>query len=286
MEKLKGEFDLFLKLFLDDNPKFGDCFDGGKRLRPILVMEVASFINPLWRTNQKLAYKIRRFGLALEIIHNTSLIIDDLPSMDNDMYRRGNLSFHAKNGQHSSYLMVYNLLALIKKIIMENDDETVEYLELEELINQEMSNLVLGQQYDLDEKWKPSTGSRTLKIAELKTASLFKLALITPYYLLSPKEQNDFIKKNNFTKQTFKNNLLSIGENLGIAFQLSDDFIDIDEDSDNKFNNYGIETSKTNLVKKYIHYCDLVIKKMEKLNWKQNSPIYEIIMLMNKRFLE
>jgi geranylgeranyl diphosphate synthase type II len=283
MENLKKEFDLFLILFLNDNPQFNNCFDGGKRLRPILVLEMASFFNPLWRTNQELSYRIRRFALALEIIHNTSLIIDDLPSMDNDMYRRGDLSFHAKHGQHSSYLMVYNLLALIKKIIMENDDETFEYLEFEELINQEMSNLVLGQQYDLDEKWEPSSGSRTLRIAELKTASLFKIAVIGPYYLLSPQAQKEFIKKNNYTKQSFKNDLLSIGHNLGIAFQLSDDFIDYD--IDDKTNNYGLETSKKNLVKKYIHYCELVVDKMQKLKFKSNSPIYEIIMLMNKRLL-
>ncbi len=283
MDKLKNEIDLFLLLFLKDNPQFDNCFDGGKRLRPILVLELASFINPLWRTNQDLSYRIRRFALALEIIHNTSLIIDDLPSMDNDMYRRGELSFHAKHGQHSSYLMVYNLLALIKKIIMENDDETFEYLEFEELINQEMTNLVKGQQYDLDEKWTPSTGSRTLKIAELKTASLFKLAFIAPYYLMSLEEQKEFLTKNNYTKHVFKNDLLALGHNLGMAFQLSDDFLDYD--IDDKTNNYGLETSKTHLVKKYIHYCDLVVNKMEKLHFKTNSVIYEIIMLMNKRFL-
>jgi geranylgeranyl diphosphate synthase type II len=283
MEKLKDEINTFLILFLKDNPQFGNCFDGGKRLRPILVLELASFLNPLWRTNQTLSYRIRRFALALEIIHNTSLIIDDLPSMDNDMYRRGELSFHAKHGQHSSYLMVYNLLALIKKIIMENDDETFEYLEFEELINQEMSNLVLGQQYDLDEKWQPSTGSRTLKIAELKTASLFKIAFIAPYYLLSPQEQKSFLKKNNYAKHVFKNDLLSLGHNLGMAFQLSDDFIDYD--IDDKTNNYSLETSKTSLIKKYLHHCELVVNKMEKLKFKTNSSIYEIIMLMNKRFL-
>jgi hypothetical protein len=56
-------------------------------------------------------------------------------------------------------------------------------------------------------------------------------------------------------------------------------------ESDDKTNNYGLETSKKNLIKKYIHYCELVVNKMEKLKFRPNSSIYEIIMLMNKRFL-
>ena len=80
----------------------------------LTLLEVANYLNPDWKNNQELNQKIYNFALILELIHSTSLIIDDLPSMDNDTYRRGNLTFHAKYGQQNAYLMVYNLLVFIK----------------------------------------------------------------------------------------------------------------------------------------------------------------------------
>ena len=277
MDKLKSEFDYFLELFLTDNPKYINVYEGGKRLRPIIVLEIATFLYPLWRTNQELAYKIRMFSLGLETIHCASLIIDDLPTMDNDTYRRGNLTFHTKYGRQSSYLMVYNLLTLIKNIIWDNDDQSMEYLEFEEEINNQLEKLILGQKYDLDNDWQPNQGSRTLKIAEYKTASLFKLAFLGPYYLLY-KEIKHKLKDTELKEQ-----LGNIGINLGIAFQLSDDILDLETDT-NK-NNYGLETSPLELKDKYKYYYNLIINELFDLSFDSSSSIYEILNLMNKRFL-
>jgi geranylgeranyl diphosphate synthase type II len=254
MEKIKKDFEDFLEIFLKKNNEnnlmdiLKDVILGGKRLRPILVLEVATYLNPDWKNHQELNQKIYNFALILELIHSTSLIIDDLPSMDNDTYRRGNLTFHTKYGQKNAYLMVYNLLVLIKSLIIENDDKTLWYVELEELINNEMSNLVLGQKYDLDPEWKPDNNlSRTLKIAEYKTASLFKLAFLGSFYLLE-KENHENLKELKELKE-LKDILGSLGLNLGMAFQLSDDFLDLSTDL--KTNNYGLETSPENLKNKY-----------------------------------
>jgi geranylgeranyl diphosphate synthase type II len=290
MEKIKKDFEDFLELFLKENNKnnennlmdiLKDVILGGKRLRPILVLEIATYLNPDWKNNQEFNKKIYNFALMLELIHSTSLIIDDLPSMDNDTYRRGNLTFHAKYGQKNTYLMVYNLLVLIKSLIIENDDKTLWYVELEELINNEMSNLVLGQKYDLDPEWKPDNNfSRTLKIAEYKTASLFKLAFLGSFYLLE--------KENQENSKDLKDILGSLGLNLGMAFQLSDDFLDLSTDL--KTNNYGLETSPENLKNKYLEYRTNIfndLKKLKKLKnlkiFKKQSAIYEIVMIMDKR---
>jgi geranylgeranyl diphosphate synthase type II len=194
--------------------------------------------------------------------------------MDNDTYRRGQLTFHAKYGQHSSYLMVYNLLSLIKKLILEDDDETLEYLELEEIINTELNNLVLGQKYDLDPDWIPLTGSRTLKISELKTASLFKLSTIGPYYLIKPKN----------TTIIAPDILLLLGYNLGMAFQLSDDFLDINIDNDT--NNYGLETSEQELHSMFMKFHNSILFILKNKNIDKKSAFYQILDLMNKRFLK
>lgn len=274
----KNEFELFANLFLKDHPQYGEIIKGGKRIRPIIVFDIANFIDPIWRTNQETSYSIKSYALALELIHSTSLIIDDLPSMDNEMYRRDELTFHRKYGQQSTYLMVYNLLVLIKNIIWNNDDKTEEYIDLEELINEELINLVNGQKYDLDPEWKPEniSESRTLKIAELKTASLFKLAVLGPFYLLKNKIKSK-INPNNL-----KEILTRIGLNLGMSFQLSDDYLDID--IDNKTNNYGLETSIEELKNKYIMYSVKLIFDLKELEWSDNSVIYKIIDLMNGRF--
>jgi geranylgeranyl diphosphate synthase type II len=262
---LKNEFDLFTELFLKEHPQYGEIIKGGKRIRPIIVFDIANFIDPIWRINQETSYRIKSYALALELIHSTSLIIDDLPSMDNEMYRRDELTFHKKYGQQSTYLMVYNLLILIKNIIWNNDDKTEEYVELEELINQELINLVNGQKYDLEPEWKPETESRTLKIAELKTASLFKLAVLGPYYLLKNKNED----------KNLKEILTRIGLNLGMSFQLSDDYVDLD--TDNQSNNYGLETSIEELKNKYIMYSVKLIFDLKGLEWSDESAMYKII---------
>jgi geranylgeranyl pyrophosphate synthase len=267
MNELKEEFDGFL----NEYSQYSEIFKGGKRIRPIIILEIASYINPRWRENESSYNKIKRFSVIVELIHCTSLIIDDLPSMDNDMYRRNELTFHAKYGRHSAYLMVFNLLILIKKLIHENDDHSMMYLELEELINLEMTNLVNGQKYDLDSSW--NKGSRTLKIAELKTASLFKLATMGPFYLLN---------ESNKDNQQIKDKLSILGTHLGMAFQLSDDFIDMT--IDNSSNNYGLETSPEQLINKYIEYFNMIKLNLKELKFKKESVIYTILSLMTKRF--
>ena len=61
----------------------------GKRLRPIISMDIC---NSLCQNPEK----VLKFALGLELIHTSCLIIDDMPCMDNDNYRRGELSFHKK----------------------------------------------------------------------------------------------------------------------------------------------------------------------------------------------
>ena len=141
-----------------------------------------------------------------------------------------------------------------------------------------MLNLVLGQQYDLDADWLPNEGSRTLKIAELKTGSLFKLSTIGPLLLFN--EANEINEKNKFN--ILKTKLLEIGLNLGMAFQLSDDNLDLDTDL--KTNNYGLETSIDMLHNKYNEYHQKIITDLNFLNFKKESVIYDILELMNKRF--
>ena len=94
-------FEMLLQKFLNEksilSQKLADAmeyslFSGGKRIRPVLSFLVADFLD----INRN---KIIDLAIALELIHNYSLIHDDLPCMDNDDYRRGKLTSHKVFGE-------------------------------------------------------------------------------------------------------------------------------------------------------------------------------------------
>ena len=71
------------------------ALDGGKRLRSIIAFYIFENFNK----------KYDNIVVAIELLHTASLILDDLPCMDNDSYRRNTLSFHKKFGVKKAYLM-------------------------------------------------------------------------------------------------------------------------------------------------------------------------------------
>ena len=99
---------------------------GGKRLRPIFMMEVAKLFNGFNKD-------IEPFMAALEMIHTYSLVHDDLPAMDNDDYRRGMLTTHKKYGHAMGILAGDALLNLavetcLKKPSFDKKDVLVYFL--------------------------------------------------------------------------------------------------------------------------------------------------------------
>jgi geranylgeranyl pyrophosphate synthase len=90
--------------------------------------------------------------------------------------------------------------------------------------------------------------------------------------------------KNEKKEKNLKEKLLELGYNIGMAFQLSDDYLDIDIDTPT--NNYGLETSKEELKKKYLEYINSIHMILNDINIKKESTIYEILNLMNDRFNE
>jgi len=72
---------------------------GGKRLRPMILLEVCR----MFSADARVLKTAECFAAALEMIHTYSLVHDDLPAMDNDEYRRGMLTTHAKYGEASAF---------------------------------------------------------------------------------------------------------------------------------------------------------------------------------------
>ncbi len=189
--------------------------NGGKRIRPILSIEFSKACNGN-------VYAALDFGCAVEMIHTYSLIHDDLPCMDDDDIRRGMPSCHIAFGECNALLAgdallteAFTTLSQTDGVSSENIVRAVSYLSSYAGIN----GMVGGQVLDLQfEEYKP-TVDEILKMYSLKTCGLIKAACVLG--CLSSKECN----------ANYINAAVDYAENLGIAFQIQDDILDIEGDS-------------------------------------------------------
>lgn len=216
--------------------------NGGKRIRPLLAL----YFSELFGGDRKAAIKL---GCALEMIHTYSLIHDDLPCMDNDDMRRGKPSCHIAFGEANALLAGDALLteafflASQSGIVPENAIIAIKYLS--EFAG--IRGMVMGQVLDLQfEDTEPQLND-VKKMYSLKTCALLKCACVLGY-LTGEKADNAQINK-----------ICEYAENLGLAFQIRDDILDITSDlktlgkpvgSDEKNNKptfvrlYGLDKSK------------------------------------------
>lgn len=182
-------------------------FSGGKRLRPILVIESSKAC----RGRLKDALPV---ACAVELVHTYSLIHDDLPSMDDDDYRRGKPSCHKKFGEANAILAGDGLLTLAFNIISKREDSKVTagvVMELSESIG--TKGMVGGQVIDLEFKNRDKNKNILHNINRLKTSKLFEASA----------------KLGGITAGAAKKELSALGRygaSLGMAFQIVDDIID------------------------------------------------------------
>lgn len=228
-----------LKSYLpEDTKEFGDITEtmsysvlaGGKRLRAIMLIESFRLFNEDKDMEKLLAYP---FAAAIEFIHAYSLVHDDLPEMDNDMYRRGIPTTHAKYGQAMGVLAGDALLNYAFETISKGMMELSKYRgEFVPEMYQRMaratsylstktgySGMIGGQVLDINSPDidtsidKSVLKIKLLKIYELKTSALFRASLCVGAILAGASDED--IKK-----------LDSLGYNLGLAFQIRDDILD------------------------------------------------------------
>lgn len=189
---------------------------GGKRLRPLMMREVYDCLGGKGK-------EIDYFQTALEMIHNYSLVHDDMPCMDNDMYRRGRKTTHAVYGEGMALLAGDGLLNLA----METAAKAFEVTDNPERVGRAISILfrksgvygmmggqcadLLAESLDKDKV----TGDLLIFIHEHKTAALIEAALMIGATLAGADE--DTIGK-----------LERIGSNVGQAFQIQDDVLDVE----------------------------------------------------------
>jgi geranylgeranyl diphosphate synthase type II len=189
-------------------------FAGGKRIRPILCMEAAHAAGGATEG-------VAACACSLELIHTYSLIHDDLPALDNDDYRRGKLTNHKVFGDAMAILAGDALLTLAFQVLAQLPvaDGRKTGLAAELAISAgTVGGMIGGQVADLEGEGKPPEAHLLETIHRAKTGALLRASLrmgaiyagagAEPYAALS-----------------------CYGEHVGLAFQIVDDILDVEESS-------------------------------------------------------
>jgi geranylgeranyl diphosphate synthase type II len=190
-------------------------FAGGKRLRPILCLAAAETCGGKISDALPLAS-------AMECIHTYSLVHDDLPSMDNDDFRRGRATCHKVFGEGIAILAGDGLLTLAFEIAA-RAKPTRRY-SMTQIIREIASaagsrKLIAGQVADLEAEGQPADDSLVRYIHENKTAAM----LTTSVRLGAMSADAESKKLSAITK---------FGRSLGLAFQVIDDILDVTQTSE------------------------------------------------------
>jgi geranylgeranyl diphosphate synthase, type II len=176
---------------------------GGKRLRPVLTLMTSEIFNSDYKKSLNAA-------LSIEVFHNFSLVHDDI--MDDAPLRRGNQTVHEKWDVNTGILSGDAMLIMAYQLFENYDNIT--FRALAELFSKTALEVCEGQQYDVDfETRSDVTIAEYLKMIEYKTAVLVGAAM----------KMGAIVADASVSDQ---NAIYDFGKNLGIAFQLQDDYLD------------------------------------------------------------
>lgn len=203
---------------------------GGKRIRPLLMLRI-----------------IQSYGLnyhdyidaacAIEMIHTYSLIHDDLPGMDNDDLRRGNLTCHRQFDEATAILAGDGLLNEAVNVILRANYNSELKIALLSILYQAsgVNGMILGQALDIEFENKKANRKELDLIHHHKTGDLISASM-----------QMGALVANVDDLETFK----EIGYKIGLAFQIQDDILDVVGNSELLGKNVGsdIENNKSTYV--------------------------------------
>ncbi|MBO6903097.1 MAG: polyprenyl synthetase family protein [Rhizobiaceae bacterium] len=225
LARCANEIQHLLERLLDGRPRAGEiarperllaamrhgALNGGKRLRPFLVMESAALFGA------KPAASLR-VAAALECVHCYSLIHDDLPSMDDDDLRRGRPTVHRAFDEATAILAGDSLLTYGFDIIA--DDETAlpakTRLTLVTLLARAagLGGMTGGQMFDVDASRAAPDENQIITLQAMKTGALIRFACEAGPVIAGAPEAD-------------RERLAEFGSAIGLAFQLADDLLDI-----------------------------------------------------------
>ncbi len=190
--------------------KYG-VISGGKKIRSTIIFDTGK----LFKISEK---KLINLCAAVECIHSYSLIHDDLPCMDDDSIRRGKLSTHKKFGEATAVLAGNSLLTLAFEIISDKKNllSSNQKNEIVKLLSNcsGHTGIAGGQELDLKFENKKKNFNQIIDMQRKKTGKLFNFCLHS-LAIVANKSKKEKIS------------IGKLGEEIGLLFQIADDFLDI-----------------------------------------------------------
>ena len=218
---------------------------GGKRLRPIFVFDFCRMCGGDWENAVS-------FAAAIEMIHTYSLIHDDLPCMDNDDFRRGNPTNHKVYGEAMAILAGDALLtaAFYQLSCAPYDAQT--RIRAVEILAQCAGELgmVGGQVLDIQSEERVCTEQEVLDIQSRKTGALIRAACSLGVLAGggTPKQLDAAV---------------AFASNLGLAFQIRDDMLDVIGNADELGKAVGVDSTKNTFVRLYgLDRCEELVQEL------------------------
>ena len=216
---------------------------GGKRLRPVFVFDFCNMCGGNWED-------ATTFAAALEMIHTYSLIHDDLPCMDNDDYRRGMLTNHKKYGEATAVLAGDGLLTAAFHCLSKAPflaEIRIKAVEVLAACAGELG-MVGGQVLDMQSETRQCTKEEVTAIQSRKTGALISAACCTGA-LAGGANEAQFDAAGKFAA------------NLGLAFQIRDDMLDVIGDAKELGKAVGVDENKNTFVRLYgLDRCEQLVR--------------------------
>ena len=248
---------------------------GGKRLRPILVLATYKLFKEDYTECMK-------YAVAIEMVHNFSLIHDDLPGIDNDDFRHGKLTNHKKYNEATAILAGDALLneayILISEDLQNTKDEKeqVKKLKVFNEFSKAVDRMIAGEYVDTEFEGKEISSDYLEYIHQNKTGALLKLC-VRMGAILAECSGEDL------------ENLTAYADKIGLAFQIKDDILSeegdelitgkpVGNDRERKkctyVTKYGLEESKKILDKITQEAIEIIEKYNEKGDFLKELAIY------------
>jgi geranylgeranyl diphosphate synthase type II len=232
-------------------------FAGGKRLRPILCMEAARVIGGNLPTG------VEDLGSGLEMLHTYSLIHDDLPALDNDDLRRGRPTCHKVYGEAIAILAgdglqtyAYEVLA---KLQCTNEARVAIIAEIAHATGT-VDGMIGGQVMDLEAEHKYADAATLEYIHRSKTGALLTASVVTG---------GIYAGANAAQIQSLRD----FGTNIGLAFQIVDDVLDVTQTSEQLGKTAGKDTATEKSTYPSLYGIDASLKKADQLTHQASAAL-------------
>ncbi len=232
-------------------------FAGGKRLRPILCIEAAQMVGGCVPPG------VEELGAALEMLHTYSLIHDDLPALDNDDLRRGRPTSHKVFGEATAILAgdalqtyAYEVLAKLQCSAKARVEIIAEIAHATGTIE----GMIGGQVMDLEAEHKHADAQTLEYIHRSKTGALLTASVVTGGMFADATSEQ-------------VQSLRDFGMNIGLAFQIVDDVLDVTQTSEQLGKTAGKDTATEKATYPALFGVDASLKTADELTAKASAAL-------------